>query len=375
MKRLFKSFFDRTLLLYVLLGIGNYLVCNAVMLLLNIVLHISEDLSLLIEFLLQTFNSFFLNRYVTFRDRRVNRLWPLFSLLIVALSYLLAKVLLRDLFLAWLQSDGMQAGIEALRQRLGVTMAHAEFSAKLVMLLCTLFYSIVNYFGQRYLAFRPDRRKLVKYGIIWDLDGTLWDSGEWVSVAWNDYCRAHNIDKQFTPDDCRSYCGKTLAQIAAVVFPDAEPEWREQVITACCDAECIPLAEHGGTLYPGLEPILESLHRQYFMAVVSNCGLGYIEAFYTGNHTKQYFDDEENAARTGLGKAENIRLVMQRNGVDRAVYIGDTQGDYNAAKEAGALFIHAAYGFGDAPEAAWRIHALEELPAVIENVFSDSEGN
>lgn len=211
----------------------------------------------------------------------------------------------------------------------------------------------------------------MKYGVIWDLDGTMWDSGEWVSVAWNDWCAQHGVARRFTPDDCRSYCGKTLEQIAETVFPEADPAWRNQVIVACCDAECIPLAEHGGRLYDGLEDVLESLHRRYHMSVVSNCGLGYIEAFFRGNHTASYFDDYENAARTGLGKAENIRLVMARNGLDRAVYIGDTQGDCLAAKQAGVDFIHAAYGFGTAPEAKYRIQSLYELPTIIDRLFAE----
>lgn len=211
----------------------------------------------------------------------------------------------------------------------------------------------------------------MKTGIIWDLDGTMWDSGEWVSVAWNEYCAAHGIDRRFTPDDCRSYCGKTLEQIAQVVFPDAEPSWRNRVIVACCDAECIPLSIHGGKLYEGLEQILAQLHREYHMSVVSNCGLGYIEAFYSGNHMRQYFDDEENAARTGLGKAGNIRLVMQRNGLDHAVYIGDTQGDRQAAEEAGVAFVYAAYGFGHVPDAKWKIERLSELPNVIKQILRE----
>ena len=211
----------------------------------------------------------------------------------------------------------------------------------------------------------------MKYGILWDLDGTLWDSSRWVSAAWNEYCAAHGIERRFTPDDCRSYCGKTLEQIAAVVFPDAEPAWRNRVIEACCDAECIPLAEHGGVLYPDTEAVLEQLHRRYHMSVVSNCGLGYIEAFYAGNRTKRFFDDEENAARTGLGKAGNIRLVMERNDLDRAVYIGDTQGDFAAASQAGVPFIHAAYGFGQAPDAKWRIQSLKELPALMEQMWRE----
>lgn len=205
----------------------------------------------------------------------------------------------------------------------------------------------------------------MKQGIIWDLDGTMWDSSLQVYQAWNAYMQAHGQSRRFSRDDVRGYCGKTIEEIAAVVFPQADENWRVEMITGCCDWENVPLAEHGGELFDGLLPVLEQLHGQYHMSVVSNCGLGYIEAFFQGNQTGQYFDDYENAARTGLGKAENIRLVMQRNGLDRAVYIGDTSGDFAAAAAAGVPFVHAAYGYGQVPQAVWRIERLAQLPPLI----------
>lgn len=209
----------------------------------------------------------------------------------------------------------------------------------------------------------------MKKAIIWDLDGTMWDSSRRVYSAWNDYMQSQGVAKRFTQDDCRSYCGKTLEQIAEVVFPDAPTNWRNRMIIECCDAECIPLAKYGGDLYEGLEDVLEALHRDYHMSVVSNCGLGYIEAFFSGNHTEKFFDDYENAARTGLGKAENIRLVMERNHIDKAVYIGDTAGDKKAAELAGVPFIYASYGFGDVKDAQRKIDSLRELPAVLKEIF------
>ena len=37
---------------------------------------------------------------------------------------------------------------------------------------------------------------------------------------------------------------------------------------------------------------------------------------------------------TGLGKGSNIRLLMEKHQITRAVYVGDTQGDYNACQKA-----------------------------------------
>ena len=125
----------------------------------------------------------------------------------------------------------------------------------------------------------------------------------------------------------------------------------------------------GGRLYPNLLPVLEELGRTHLLAVVSNCGLGYIEAFFSGNRTGRYFDDYENAARTGLSKGENIRLVMERNHIVRALYVGDTQGDRAAARAAGIPFVHAAYGYGRVSDADGVIQAVNELPSVVEKLL------
>ena len=208
-----------------------------------------------------------------------------------------------------------------------------------------------------------------KKAILWDLDGTLWDACETVSAAWNEYCRGHGVDRVFRPEECRSWCAKLLPDIAAAAFPNADPAWREALIFACCDAECIPLAKYGGQLFPGELELLEQLSGEYFMAVVSNCGDNYIEAFYSGNDAGQYFDDYEYAVRTGRSKGGNIRLVCERNGIEQAVYIGDTILDCQAAQEAGVPFIHAAYGFGQAPDAQYRAERFTDLPELIKKIL------
>ena len=57
--------------------------------------------------------------------------------------------------------------------------------------------------------------------------------------------------------------------------------------------------------------------------------------------------------------------MLERNGIDRAVYVGDTQGDYDAAMEAGIPFIHAAYGFGHVPAGTPAIRDIRELPELL----------
>ena len=62
---------------------------------------------------------------------------------------------------------------------------------------------------------------------------------------------------------------------------------------------------------------------------------------------------------------------MERNGVTKAVYVGDTQGDADAAAKAGVPFIFTEYGFGSVKDAAARIASLPELPAAVEKIFAE----
>ena len=95
---------------------------------------------------------------------------------------------------------------------------------------------------------------------------------------------------------------------------------------------------------------------------------GYIKAFLDSMDMSEYFIDYEEWGRTGLLKADNIRLVMERNGCDNAVYIGDIQNDSNAAHEAGIPCIYAAYGFGEIADAEGTIYKFAKLPEELERI-------
>ena len=60
---------------------------------------------------------------------------------------------------------------------------------------------------------------------------------------------------------------------------------------------------------------------------------------------------------------------MNRNRIDEAVYVGDTELDELSARHAGIPFIHAAYGFGIAQHPDAIIHNPEELPSAVSKLL------
>lgn len=200
----------------------------------------------------------------------------------------------------------------------------------------------------------------MKKGILFDLDGTLWDSSENVVKAWNEVLMRYDL-RQITRDDMQSYMGKTLEKIGELMLPDLGIEERSRIMKECCDNENDFLSRHGGVLFPNLENVMAELSQKYELFIVSNCQSGYIETFLKYHKLEKYFTDHECPGGTGKEKGENIRIVVDRNALEKAVYIGDTQGDCESAFFAGIPFIHAAYGFGKVDADVPKIKSIGEI--------------
>lgn len=210
----------------------------------------------------------------------------------------------------------------------------------------------------------------MNYGIIFDLDGTLWDSSEQVAVSWSQaLARRPETDRQVTGEDMRGFMGKTMETIAELMLPELEPSLRIEIMHECERVEQDYLLKHGGVLFPDLEKELERLCGLGKLFIVSNCQSGYIETFLEYHKLGKYFADFECPGGTGFAKAENIRIVMERNGLDKAVYVGDTQGDLDASDSAGVPFIHAAYGFGSVDRDVPAVKSFSEVYDAAKNIL------
>lgn len=207
-------------------------------------------------------------------------------------------------------------------------------------------------------------------GLIFDMDGTLWDSSENVVASWNEVvAREYTPDRVITVDEIQAAMGLPMDAFAARIFPELPKERQLELLELCGNNENDYLRVHGGELYPEVEETLKKLKEKYSLYIVSNCQSGYIEAFLEYYGFEDYFEDIECYGNNKLSKGENIRNIIERNGLEEAAYIGDIQGDYNATMEAGAKFIFAAYGFGEVDAETAVINEFAELDKVADEVL------
>ena len=197
--------------------------------------------------------------------------------------------------------------------------------------------------------------------IIFDVDGTLWNSTEIVARAWTDYLRTQDMEMEITSGQLQSLFGRLLPDIARKIFPDLPEKEQMRLIDGCCEAEHQALLKQCAPVYEGLEETLKELSQTFPLFIVSNCQAGYIELFLEKTGFTPYFKGHLCPGDTGEPKAENIMKITRDYHLSSPVYVGDTLGDYQACQKAGVPFIFASYGFGQADTPDYRIEKPLDL--------------
>ena len=199
--------------------------------------------------------------------------------------------------------------------------------------------------------------------LIFDIDGTLWDSRALVAEGYNLQLRDEGLTR-YCVDAARlrPLFGKVMTVIADELFADFPPAERYALMERCMARENAYLQKNECRIgYPGIVEALRTLAGTHRLFIVSNSQRGYpelcIEKLGLGDCIRGHlcFGD------TGTSKGKTIRTLMEKYNITSCAYIGDTQGDYEATVEAGVPFLWASYGFGTPAGYAGKIDSFEDL--------------
>lgn len=205
--------------------------------------------------------------------------------------------------------------------------------------------------------------------IIFDIDGTLWDSRIPVAHSWN--CSIEKYTGKpstFTPEYLGQYFGRTMDVIVSVLLPDKTPEEQAKYGERIFQEENEWLEHEPGLVYPGVEETMEKLRGRWPLYVVSNCQCGYIETMLRVTGLGRFISGMLCYGDTNEGKGKNLVTLAKRYGLKSPIYVGDTQGDADACAEAGMPMVYAAYGLGEVKHPWKRIDAFAELLDLVEEL-------
>ena len=204
----------------------------------------------------------------------------------------------------------------------------------------------------------------MKYeSLIFDIDGTLWDSRGLVAEGYNIQLRAEGLEHLcVTAEDLKPLFGKVMTEIADAIFASVPLPERYTLMDRCMATENEYLHRNPCKIgYPGIRQTMVELAKKHRLFIVSNSQCGYPELCIEKLGLTGLISGHLCFGDTGTEKGITIRRLMERHGISSAVYIGDTQGDLDAAEQAGLDFILADYGFGAPEKYVEKIEKFEEL--------------
>lgn len=209
----------------------------------------------------------------------------------------------------------------------------------------------------------------MKNSVIFDLDGTLWDVTNSTLDSANIITKKYNLKGISKKTVCSGF-GLNREESSKVYFPDLEPEKSLKLMDEISKINIENLKKKGGKTSPSLKKVLDELIEKYDLYIVSNTSkLEYIQAFLNTSDTAKYFKEYIAASKLKITKADAIQKVIKDNNIKKAVYVGDTKLDLEAANASRIEFVQAKYGFGQDLKTEFYINELNELPKVLEEVF------
>ena len=211
----------------------------------------------------------------------------------------------------------------------------------------------------------------MKTGILFDLDGTLLNTLEDLVDATNHALAAFGHPPR-TLQEVRRFIGNGAENQIRMSLPDDRKEDLQQVLavykpyyTDHCQIKTKP--------YDGVLAALKTLGATYPIAIVSNKPDAAVKAL-CADYFPGIYALGEAAGCPRKPAADMVYKAMEAIGVDRCIYVGDSEVDVLTAKNAGVPCVCVLWGFRDKEDmeaVGGRIYCekTEDLARIIEETI------
>ena len=184
----------------------------------------------------------------------------------------------------------------------------------------------------------------MKVGILWDLDGTLLDTLDDLMDGVN-YALSQFGYPQRTREEIRRFVGNGAKNLICKAVPEGEDP---MPVLGCFQSYYGTHCQIKTRPYGGIPAALAKLEK-YPMAVVSNKPDGAVKTLCAQYFPSLYARGERPDCPRKPAP-DMILRTMAELGLEKCVYVGDSEVDAVTAKNAGVPCLSVLWGFRDRPE-------------------------
>lgn len=209
----------------------------------------------------------------------------------------------------------------------------------------------------------------MKTAVLFDMDGTLLDTLGDLHAAVNHVLARFGYPLRTVEEVCR-FVGNGAGRLIHLAVPEGAPE---APVLAAFDAYYAAHCDILTKPYAGIPEALAVLAERYPLAVVSNKPDAAVKEL-----AKRYFPGlfarGESTDCPRKPAPDMVFKAMEALGVDRCVYVGDSDVDIVTAKNAGVPCLSVTWGFRGREElqaagAEYFCHNPQDLPAKIAEIM------
>lgn len=205
--------------------------------------------------------------------------------------------------------------------------------------------------------------------LIFDLDGTLWETTETTFLAANEVSKMYPEVKEISMDVIKKGMGLSSSENAKNYMPYLDVSKGIEYLRKISEINFSLIGEKGAHLYDGVIDVIKSLSKKYKLGIITNNYDEYVQMFFKCSGLKDYFCDYMGAATYKITKGEAIKRMVERNNEPNSFYIGDIKKDMDSTYEAGIKFIHAKYGFEPSLKTEYYIDDITDLDELLDKIY------